>query len=115
MSELTDLLKEVPLVVGGPYVLLEANRRPGDFAVTNLPERREKRRIGHQAIPANGQIIDVVDNDFYEQQSSEFKARFPELNVKVPTVLIEKARVSFYNPVESVVELTIERYLIRQR
>lgn len=116
MLELTELLK---VIQSQPFdyiafspPLQSVCEDVSKYTVTQLPARIEAKKIGTHTVPANGTITTLVDSDNLYYGNEEFKERFPELGTRGASVIAEIAREAVYDPVEAVVRVTIDRYLI---
>lgn len=114
-----ELLKEVPH--GSPtwaFVIDEIEKRPKKYEVFYIQADRKTLYLGTDDIPREGKIVGCTDNEWYEMQSGIFKKRFPELQSSEEignAVVIERVVSVRRCTTGSTVEVTINRYLIKEK
>ena len=97
------------------FVYEDICENPDKYTLSRVGERIEWRTIGIDDIPRKGRTIKLVDNDFYESQSPEFRSKFPELDSAKDTVLVEMVDDVYFRPPALQVKLKIGRYLVQEK
>jgi len=87
--------------------------KPSDYSLSKT-ERAEIRKIGVDEIPRTGIVLSFMDSEWYEEQTDEFKGRFPELDAETPSAIVERVEGVALKNSEGNVELKIGRYLIQE-
>lgn len=82
------------------------------YMLTYVGSREELRILDKQTIPKKGGAITCISNYKYASQNDEFKLKYPELNFKTHTILIEI--VKDIQSKQDKVNLIIDKYLIRR-
>ncbi|HLC56754.1 MAG TPA: hypothetical protein VJJ23_05955 [Candidatus Nanoarchaeia archaeon] len=125
-EELVSILKNFELFPGPPdfpvdfdstyfKLIISTDENLENYVLSKISERKETRKLGENVIPRKGKVIRYADNDNWDEKELEFKSRYPELETKNPSIILEKIREVKLIDNSGLVELLIDRYLIQEK
>ena len=115
IDKLTDILNQI--VKDNKFGFIEffyqqIRKAPDKYSIIKVGDRVESRILGEQDIPRIGKVLTYVDNEFYNINNDDYKAKYPELKTELSSGIVEQ--VEEVSTRREKIEVKVGRYLIQK-